>query len=167
MTSLRDRPEFKLGAEAEQRVAAWLQVRGWYVIPSYDYSGPDDDKPPRLQGFKVGHPVPDLDVSRHGIRRWVEVKYKSYSPTYRKGGYQVHGIYLRLLEHYRTVEKITGSECWIAIYQADTRELLSQSLSKLGEPQIGTDRGRPTAYWPRDRFIHLHTFSRHNVAVNP
>lgn len=159
MTTFRERPEFVLGAATEKRVAAWLQERGWHVIPSYDYAGPDGDKPPRLQGFKVGYAVPDLDVARAGVRRWVEVKFKSYSPFYYKGGYQVHGIYLRLLEHYRTVQTVTGTECWIAIYQADTRELLVQSLNELGEPQVGTDRGKPTAYWPRSRFHLLATFA--------
>ena len=33
-----------------------------------------------------------------------------------------------------------------------------QSLAALGDPQVGTDRGKPTAYWPRSRFRHLHTF---------
>jgi hypothetical protein len=159
MKGLRDQPQFAVGAATERRVAAWLQERGWHVIPSYDYAGPDDDKPPRLQGFKSGYAIPDLDCARGGIRRWVEVKYKSYSPFYRKGGYHTHGISLRLLEHYRTVEVITGTECWLAIYQADTRELLMQSLGELGDPQEGIDQGKPVAYWPRKRFIHLHTFS--------
>ena len=158
MTSLRDRPEFTRGAAGEKRVAAWLQERGWHVIPSYDYAGEDHDKPPRLQGFRVGYAVPDLDAARNGVRRWVEVKTKWEAVFYRNAQEYRHGINLRLLEHYQTVEKITGTECWIAVYEESTRRLYCQALSKLGAPHVGTDRGTKMAYWPRSRFRHLHTF---------
>lgn len=161
MTDIRLSEEFIRGAAAEQRVAAWLQVRGWHVIPSYDYAGSNGDKAPKLQGFREGHPVPDLDVARNGIRKWIEVKSKAYSPWWGKGRYHVHGVNLALLQHYQTVEKITGTECWIAIYEEDTRRLLCQSLRKLGAPDsIGTVRGTRVANWNRDKFVHLHTFDR-------
>lgn len=156
--TIRDSEEFVRGAAGEQRVAAWLQVRGWSIIPSYDYAGPDKDKPPRLQGFKVGYAVPDLDVSREGVRRWVEVKTKWEAVLWRRTNELRHGIDLRLLQHYQTVETITGTECWIAVYEESTGALLVQAIRKLGTPSIGTDRGNKMAYWPRARFIHLHTF---------
>ena len=160
MKALRETREWERGAAGEKRVAAWLQERGWHIIPSYDYAGPDGDKPPRLQGFKVGYAVPDLDASRNGIRRWVEVKTKWEAVLYRKTQELRHGIDLRLLQHYQTVEMITGTECWIAVYEESTGALLVQAIKALGEPQIGTDRGNKMAYWPRDRFLHLHTFDR-------
>lgn len=163
MTTLRGRPEFARGAAGERRVAAYLQERGWYVIPSYDYAGPEGDKPPRLQGFSVGYPVPDLDVSRDGTRRWVEVKTKWQAAWYGIARTYVHGVDLRLVEHYRTVEAITGTECWIAVYEESTGQLLCQSLTKLGAPQIGTVMGKKMANWPRSRFIHLHTFSQNEL----
>ncbi len=158
MTYLRDRDEFVRGAAGEKLVAAWLQEHGWHVIPSYDYAGPDGDKPPRLQGFKVGYPVPDLDVARAGVRRWVEVKTKREAVFWRKTREWRHGIELRLLEHYRTVEVITGTECWIAVYEESTGDLLAQAIGELGTPSVGTDRGHRMAYWPRARFRRLHTF---------
>lgn len=157
-TAFRETDEFRHGRAAEQLVARWLmEIRGCYVIPSYDYAGEDGDKAPKLQGLWHGYPVPDLDVSKEGNRFWVEVKSKGYSPIYRKVGERRHGIDLCLLEHYRTVQAISGSPCWLFIYERDTTWLLSQSLRTLGEPKnIGSDgRGKKVAYWNRSQFREL------------
>ena len=53
-----------------------LQARGWHVIPSYDYSGEDGCKAPRMQGVDSWFTLPDLDIARNGKRFWVEVKAK-------------------------------------------------------------------------------------------
>src|SRR5690606_40649353 len=74
--AFREKEEFRRGRNGERLVAELLQSRGWYVIPSYDYSGEDGDKPPRLQGAVDAFPLPDLDVARDGQRRWAEVKTK-------------------------------------------------------------------------------------------
>jgi hypothetical protein len=156
--SFRERPEFVRGRTGEQVVARFLQERGFYVIPSYDYSGDDGDKPPRLQGSADAFPVPDLDVARNGDRRWVEVKTKTAAIEYRKAGELRHGINLRHLESYRKVERETGTECWLAIYEESTGDLLAQTLTGLGEPQVGTIHGTRTAFWPRSKFQYLTTF---------
>jgi hypothetical protein len=137
-----------------------LQEQGWYVIPSYDYAGEDGDKPPRLQGVKVAHPVPDLDVAKSGQRRWVEVKTKARANLRYTTGIYEHGIDLRLLQHYETVQKITGTDVWIAIYEEDTRQLRANTLAALGEPRIGTNPsdGKKLANWDRERFILLTQF---------
>jgi hypothetical protein len=51
MTDFRQRQEFKKGRSGEQKIAEVLRRRGWYIIPSYDYSGEDGNKAPRLQGL--------------------------------------------------------------------------------------------------------------------
>jgi hypothetical protein len=155
MTAIRDRPEFQRGRAGEQVVAAWLKRRGCFVIPSYDYSGADGDKAPRLQGLWEGYPVPDLDVARNGNRFWVEVKTKEKAAVWRMTGELRHGIELRLLEHYRTVEVVSGCPCWLFVYEESTRCLLAQLLAELGKPSQGTDRGTKMAYWPRLRFREL------------
>jgi hypothetical protein len=161
----RQTNEFIRGSAAEKRVARWLQERGWHVIPSYDYAGSDGEKAPKLQGFHEGYPVPDLDVCRSGIRKWVEVKSKSYSPWWGIGGYHVHGVDFSLFQHYQTVEILSGTECWIAIYEEDTRQLLCQSLRRLGPPDsIGTVYGKRMANWNRRKFRYLHTFDESEVA---
>lgn len=156
---LRESDEFIRGAAGEKRVAAWFQDRGWFVIPSYDYAGSNGDKAPRLQGLSDAYAVPDLDIAKSGCRRWVEVKTKKEAVLWRKTQELRHGIEIRLLDQYQRVQKITGTDCWLAIYEESTGELMAQELNLLGTPYGGTDRGRPMAYWPRAWFRHLHTFA--------
>jgi hypothetical protein len=157
MAAVCDRPEFLRGRAAEQMVAGWLQGRGWFVIPSYDYSGEDGRKVPRLQGLKTGHAVPDLDVARDGGRKWIEVKAKK-EPNPRHDCYwgrpevPEHGIDESHYLDYLEVKRITGDEVWIAIYEENTGLLLAAEISTLGRPRIGTWAGTKIANWPRDRF---------------
>jgi len=153
-----ERPEFLRGRAAEQRVAHWLQERGWFVIPSYDYSGEDGNKAPRLQGLRAGHAVPDLDTARDGKRQWVEVKakeraniWRSYEPWKRLNTPE-HGVDHSNYLDYLEVKRITGDEVWIAVYEEDTGQLLTAEIDALGEPRIGSWLGKKIANWPRNRF---------------
>lgn len=165
-TVFTERPEFKLGRAGELLVSSWLQERGWFIIPSYDYSGDERDKAPKLRGLRNAFPVPDLDVCRDGERCWVEVKTKTSARMFYKTGQYQHGV-----EHYADylrVQKETGNRAWLAILETTTIHtddemghagvLLMQSFTNLGEPQRGTDRGKAMAYWPRNRFRHVYTF---------
>lgn len=161
----RERPEFLRGRAAELRVAQWLKERGWFVIPSYDYSGADGDKAPRLQGLKDGFAVPDLDVARNGCRRWVEVKSKGHANPRRdsywgRPNVPEHGIDYRNYLHYLEVKRQTGDEVWIAIYEEDAGILLGAEIDTLGEPRPGTCYGTKIANWPRERFRELTRFPR-------
>lgn len=150
MTNIRERPQFTLGRSAELIVADWLRQLGWYVIPSYDYSGDDGNKAPRLQGLTKRFPIPDLDIAQNGHRRWVEVKAKTKANWTWKTQQYEHGI-----EHYDDyiqVEQETGTEAWLAIYEITTTCLLMQSFNMLGEPRRSTMNGTRMAYWPRDAF---------------
>ena len=155
----RERDEFKRGRTAEQLVAQWLTEQGWYVIPSYDYGGTNGDKAPSLIGLLNSYAVPDLDISRAGVRRWVEVKLKAGADWTHITQQFEHGIHYRLLEHYRNVELITGSECWLAIYEENSSWLIGQSLAKLGDPRRSTMNGTPMAYWPQAAFRRLKQFN--------
>lgn len=165
MTDLRESREYQRGRAGELIVARWLKERECYVIPSYDYSGKDGNKAPRLEGLWTGHPVPDLDVARSGHRFWVEVKTKWEAALWRQTGELRHGIELRLLEHYQAVEKISGCPCWLFIYEESTGHLLAQTITKLGQPHTGTALGKRMAYWPRVKFRHLHTFKAQEGAA--
>jgi hypothetical protein len=158
----RERPEFLAGRAGEQRVALWLMNRGWYVIPSYDYSGEDGNKAPKLTGIldtrQHGYPVPDLDVCRKGNRQWVEVKTKTQASWTRKTQQLEHGMEYRLYDSYLSVQAETGTDCWLAIYETSTQELLVASLAHLGEPRKSTMFGSRMAYWPKRSFTLLHTF---------
>jgi hypothetical protein len=160
MRGIRQSDEFKRGRAGEQVVAGWLKQRECYVIPSYDYAGENGDKSPKLQGLWRGHPVPDLDVARNGTRFWVEVKTKDKPGEWLNapGGPQyTHGIDLRLLEHYDTVQKISGCPCYLFIYEENTGWLLTERLDALGKPvSIGSDgRGKKIAFWFRTQFREL------------
>lgn len=157
----QERQNFKRGRAGELRVMQWLQEHGWFVIPSYDYAGEDGDKPPRLQGLVAAYAVPDLDAAKNACRRWVEVKTKhSANYRYTTRTYE-HGIDESLLRDYEQVEKITGCEVWIAIYEESTGRLLANSLQALGEPRLGHNPadGKLIANWDCSRFKLLTTFS--------
>lgn len=161
-TPFRELETFKVGRGGEQVVAKWLMERGWYVIPSYDYAGEDGDKAPRLQGYRVGHPVPDLDCAKDGNRRWVEVKTKTTTIFWRKTQKHQHGIDMPLLQHYRTVQAITGTPVWVAIYEEFSGCLLANTIDALGEPRVGRNNmdGKLLANWDRDKFLILHRFPK-------
>ena len=58
----------ELGLAGEKMVAGFLQSRGAGVVASYDFSGSDGDKAPRMMFQAYGRIIPDLDVSRGGER---------------------------------------------------------------------------------------------------
>jgi len=157
----QERPEFLVGRDGEQRVADWLKDFGWYVIPSYDYSGENGSKAPKLQGLRNGYPVPDLDIAKSGARRWVEVKTKKTADWTRITRRLEHGI--EHYDDYLRVAQETGTEAWLAVYELEASydmvtqrpvgpDLLIQSFDKLGEPRRSTMNGKRMAYWPRASF---------------
>ena len=161
--AFRERPEFKLGRSVELMVADWLRQFGFYIIPSYDYSGDERNKAPKLQGLNQGFPVPDLDIAKSGSRKWVEVKAKTKADWTRKTGRYEHGI--EHYDDYLQVQQETGTEVWLAIYETETNCLLMQSLNLLGEPRRSTMNGRRMAYWPRDAFRPLTDFKPSQVTA--
>jgi hypothetical protein len=151
----RETAEYQRGRRGELIVAGWLKRRDCHVIPSYDYAGENGDKAPKLQGLWTGYPVPDLDVCRNGNRFWVEVKTKKEPTLTWKTGSLDHGIDYRLVEHYRTVQLISGCPCWIFIYEELSCWLIAQRLDTLGDPRVATSLGKRMAYWPRASFREL------------
>ena len=124
LPSFRKTPEYQLGHTGELLVAQQLQAIGYFVLPSYDYSGEDGNKAPRLQGKLAAYVIPDLDVAREGKRLWVEVKTKTASSPGKISGKLEHGIPLRHLEHYLQVQRITGCKVHVAVYERSTGEVL-------------------------------------------
>jgi hypothetical protein len=134
------------------------------VIPSYDYSGENGDKAPKLAGIRERFPVPDLDVARAGDRRWVEVKTKTAASWGWKLRQWEHGI-----EHYDDYVRVaqeTGTEAWLAILETDSiatptlfgaaGAVLVQSFANLGQPRMSTNAGKRMAYFARDSFKLAH-----------
>lgn len=151
----RQRPEYIRGRTGEQRVAEFLQQRGFYVIPSYDYSGEDNNKAPKLQGKQTAYVIPDLDVCRAGLRRWVEVKTKSEATLWRKTNQLQHGIDERHFNAYLAVQQETGSDVHLAVFELTPREVvLIASLERLAASidHRGTSKGAKMIYWDRSVF---------------
>lgn len=144
------------GRTAEELVADILRKHGYYVIPSYEYSGRDDDKAPKLTGYDKHYTLPDLDVSGNGQRFWVEVKLKAEPTWTRKLQRYEHGIPLRHYQDYLQVERITGCPVYLAIVEEDTGLILFQSFRKLTECVRIYDGAKMSrggmAFFPRDSF---------------
>lgn len=156
MVDFKDRPEFLRGRSGERVVADWLQARGWWIVPSYDYSGEDDNKAPKLQGLDEGLVIPDLDIARHGKRMWAEVKTKAAATFYRKLQRDEHGINRRLWCHYHRVQEITGTHVWVFVVEETTQMLLAESLDILDRDKREYDGGKMgrggMVFWPRSSF---------------
>lgn len=151
------------GRTAEELVADLFRQWGYYVIPSYEYSGRDDDKAPKLTGSVRGYTLPDLDVSGNGRRFWVEVKLKTEPTWTRKLQRYEHGIPLRHYQDYLEVERITGCPVYLAIVEENTGLILIQRFRKLCESAriydgVKMSRGG-MAFFPRDSFQILTRFS--------
>lgn len=165
-----DTPEFERGRAGEQAVAKWLQERGWFVVPSYDYSGADGDKPPRLQGLESRYAIPDLDIARAGLRIWAEVKVKGTPSWHRVTQVWEHGISRRLHQNYCEVQRITGTPVWIFVLEERDDVLIAQSLDLLGAPRVydGSKMGRDgMSFWPRQRFRPMATGIRTGRTTGP
>jgi len=106
-----------IGRQGERVVEGWLQARGWWVIPSYDWSGENGDKAPRMYSNSGRIVLPDLDTCKDGMRRWVEVKAYDHSPWNRKHKCNTHGIKRRHYFDYGRVHEQTGSEVWLAVIE--------------------------------------------------
>lgn len=151
----RDTPQYRRGRTGEKLVASILRSRGWFVIPSSDYTGEDGDKVPRLFGDNEELIIPDLDTSQNGRRQWVEVKTKATATMHRMSGTVEHGISLRHWRHYLRVEAITGAPVTLMIVEERSGEILRASLAELGEGRIYSgDKMGPDGmmFWPRARF---------------
>lgn len=157
MASLRESPEFQQGRSGERVVASHLQSKGWFIVPSYDYSGEDGNKAPRLEGALASYVIPDLDASRDGRRIWVEVKTKTAATFTRVTQQYEHGISERHFKSYKQVQEITGTDVWLVIYEENEGAILAAKLDDLPEPRKTRMKKHgmtqePMVYFPRDAF---------------
>lgn len=140
----------------EMSVAHSLKQRGYYVVPSYDYSG-GENKSPKLQGSLAEYVIPDLDTANSGKRYWIEIKSKNNSGTlHRKTGVVEHGFNQRHFDHYCKVQEITGTPVHVYVVEIPTKVVLSQSLDNLIEvkrPYNGDQMGPGgMVFFPRISF---------------
>ena len=162
-----------LGHAGERLVVSFLNARGSGVIPSYDFTGSDGQKAPRLMFSAHGLVIPDLDVSKDGIRSWLEVKTYHGPARNEREDCLVHGIERRLFDQYLGVEQATGTPVWIGVLEYLSGEFLIARLRSLknvwpcmcppcrnAAPRHCYSRGVQNGmYWPKRDMQLLHVFS--------
>jgi hypothetical protein len=124
----------RIAQRSERLIARWLMSLGWYVLPSYNYSGEDDNKAPKLlRAGSKSFIVPDLLIAKDGVFRWVEVKTKTERNRYAIGRCWNTGFDSNHWCHYKEVARITGTEVWVAFVHAQDDEILYDSMANLGK----------------------------------
>lgn len=127
------RAQLDAAREWEKALASWVRGRGWHVLPTYDFSGKQDDKAPKLLGpsSSIDLVMPDLQCFRNGEVRWLECKWKSHADYNRKRGWHVTGISLRLVEHYQKVTEITGADVFLLFLHEKEGEVRGGRMREL------------------------------------
>lgn len=150
----------------EEAVSAWLQQRGGFVLPAYDYSGLQDDKAPRLTAVLPEDSliVPDLFCARNGRSTWVEVKLKAGASFTRLTQRLETGLSRRLWDHYLAVEKTTGLPVWLLFVHEAEQEMRGESqqalLNSTPRYYTGTKMGRAgMVFVPWDKMRVLATWN--------
>jgi hypothetical protein len=144
----------EMGRTGERQIATALESSGWWVIPSYDYTGRDGDKAPKMRRLHDCVVVPDLDCCRNGERVWVEVKTKSEIGHCRMlKNLETHGIDLKHWISYRKIQGETGCRVFLVIRELCTGKNLGASIDDLEKDIIhGIGKGAFMVYFPRSSF---------------
>jgi hypothetical protein len=164
------------GRLGERLVSAWCKGRGWYVVPSYEFSGKADDKAPRMSGSDRAFVIPDLDTARTGRRRWLEVKTYDHAAPNRALGEPVHGIKRNHHQQYLSVQDISGCDVYLGVLEVSTGELLIAKLSDLvahpcmcrpcrdGNASCCHAPIQDSVYFRRSQFIVAHKFTESELS---
>ncbi len=150
--------QLKAGRVIEECVNKLLRDAGYYVIPSYDWSGPDGSKAPSVLAPKGWDNLvmPDLQTFDKGVQRWLEVKWKWWADYYRKHNVLVTGISQRLYEHYRAVQAATGAKVHLLFVHHKEAEMRGDAIDNLANYVDHTYDGRlmgkdGMVFWPYER----------------
>jgi hypothetical protein len=153
---LRDTIEFRRGRRWEQECARQMLERGHHVIRCYDLDVGGLHKAPIAEGPYAGYRLPDLQVLTPQGLQWVECKEKSRASYTHTEYREDHGIGLRCYRDYRTVQRLSKCQVWLALAEYDTGLILLKKLSTLGNPReyhgSKMDPGG-MAFWPREAFL--------------
>ena len=115
----------------------WLQrVRGYYVLPTYDYSGLANNKAPRLMCLDSGLVIPDLLAAGNGVFQWFEIKLKEKADLHRKSGNLVTGLPYRHWLDYQRVKQVTGSLVWIVFIHETENVICAGEIDNMPHSHI-------------------------------
>ena len=121
------------GAFGETEIRKGLARRGWFVIPTANI---DEGGAPMARSCDRALILPDLQISAHGKSRWVEVKTKEKAAYYQIEQVYKHGFCLRQWEHYRHIERETGLQVWLFIWEVSTATICYAPLGYFKYQQI-------------------------------
>ena len=142
------------GREAEKEIELYFIKKGYHVIRSYDYTGEENNKSPKMFSLFKNHVLPDLDISKEKKRVWVEVKHYTYAPLNKKLNKYVHGIKKRHYNDYLKIEEITGNIVFLFIKERQSNNILYEKLNKLKSYpcQCGNCDSNCLIYFDREDF---------------
>jgi hypothetical protein len=129
----RDSRESRDGERGQRIIERWLRdVRGCWVVRSYDYIGPRC-KAPMLFGPRGDALIlPDLEVfTPLGKRHWLELKTKHEATEHRNSGTLWHGFSGRQYQQYQQVQRITRLRIFILFYEMQTGHVTGNWLHVL------------------------------------
>lgn len=149
--------KLEFGKSGEKAVQRWLNERGWWALPTYDFSGRGA---PSWQKGQQQIIAPDIHAAKDGVSRFVEVKTYAKSVLNRKRGYLVHGVPGRHWRAYQDACELTGIEGWLVVLELSAGDMLARKLDNTdtfgcscgGCAHGGRCRAqlRQGVYWPRD-----------------
>jgi len=116
----------------EDMIREGLANRGWYVSPTGKIN---DNCAPMARTCDDALILPDLQISSCGKTRWAEVKRKKKPGYLRIENKYTHGFCRRQWEHYKRIEKETGLQVWLFIWEEVNRVVCYAPISYLLYPQ--------------------------------
>jgi hypothetical protein len=152
MAMNRDDPFAIFGFRGEPVMREFLTNLGFWVSA---ISRDSDSAAPLIESMLRKHVLPDIQASRGGLTRWVEVKSKDSATKYNKTGTFQTGCYIRHFDDYLSVQKATGIPGWIGFQHAMDARIYMQSLDILvrnihHSHPTGGRLNQPTHYWDLD-----------------
>lgn len=121
-------------AEATELLVAELLLNdGWQVVhaPAVDREAQKGDNAPLVRAIEEANRMPDIFCIKSGRSCFVEVKYKSSGPEYiNKNDQYEHFIDFPAWTDYHDIQKLSGIDVWLMIYEADVNDSESHILQR-------------------------------------
>lgn len=154
MTDFDDRTaEWKLTEELVENV---IQYYGWGTIPRRKFNTDGGNSvAPMLEKKDELSVLPDIEAMKEGRIEWVEVKMKSCFDLHRKSQKEQHGVDRSNWKDYEKMQRESGHNVWLFIYEKCTGVLLRQKLDKIFIHHEWTDggaNGEHMVYFNRELF---------------
>jgi hypothetical protein len=150
---IEDSQAFKIGRAGELVIEGMLRAGKWYVNPTCEYSGKESRHAPMTASDVKKLITPDFDIAKRGERKWVEVKSHRIPADNHTYGCKVHGIKTRHWKNYIEIERETGCEVWLFIYEYQTKSVVYAHIGSLPVVQEGVSPAYgPQVYFRRGDF---------------